>query len=1511
MRRTIPGLVTALALGHLLIACDAGQRFGAGPEAAPDSAGAAGGSDDTGLGEPPDATTVTTDAAVDASAQPDVCDGPDCGEASKCEGVTCDTPPGPCYLPKGLCQAGICEYAVADGILCDDADPCTTDDTCDAGVCAGLPLPCDAPAAPACGDDGALTVEQGPGHCEGGACTYATTIVPCELGCEDSACVGDPCKGVVCDEPPGPCYSPQGTCSSGTCSYAPKTGAACDDGDPCTSKDACQEGACLGAAVSCDEPPGPSCLNAKTLRTYASPGVCSVGACEYDTTDTTCPGLCVDGSCATDPCAGVTCASPPGPCYEKAGSCVAGQCVYAPAAKACDDGDPCTADDACADGDCLGTPIGCQDPPASMCADEATLVVYSKSGVCDGGACTYAEVEVPCPEGCQDDACVGDPCLGVTCDVPPGPCYAETGGCEDGACSYALLDGAACDDGDACTVEDTCQAGLCKGKPKACKTPPLPSCMGELTQLLYAAVGTCAPGGECVYAETTKACQLACKAGACTEDPCNEVVCESNQDPCFEATGTCEGGACSYAYADGATCSDGLACTTSDACESGACAGTPVPCATPPLPTCADEVFLTTHAPVGTCSEETETCVYAEVPVSCPFGCVDGACAGDPCAGVVCESPDPPACSSLGTLRTSSLPGTCTNGVCEYVTADAPCPYGCQDGACLEPEGVVISEILYDSAGADTDTFVELHGPAGTPLDGYTLYGVDGSGGGTYQSISLTGTIGGDGLYVVGHPDATAWIKGVADQLDKKVDYQNGPDSVVLAKDGVAVDAVAYGNFALWETSAGEGKPAAVAPTGQSLARDDGYTDTDDNEADFQAFAQPTPGAPNVLTCLPGELACDGVCVDPQISHEHCGATTCEVAPCGDTEMCVAGACVPACADACAPGEAKCKGQLVQHCQLGATGCLDWGTAALCPGGGTCSGGGECGMVVSKSQELCGEVVVSGPFSVQGGATITCPSGELTIRAKTILVDQASAIDLSASSDEPSGLDFGFCTGPCNGNGIATGASGGGNGTAGATGKSTELEVKLSGSCGTPWGWTCSQCESPAGGAERDETTSIVVSRGGKGGDGCKTPVSGTGACDPADVLPGGRGGGVVRLIAEGQVTVHGEVRADGEDAVGSNQFRAGPGGGAGGSILLYAPKVVATGLMSAAGGKGGDGKAPYTGKCDLLNASGGNGGAGRVKILHGGTLDLFGTVIKAGVQTISYAPPLEIHSTTHPDPTLTYNDGFTDLTVEWTPPFPGVVGTWALVSMDPVVALAPGTGTYTTGSTLTIPATTFTSAGTWYIHLLSVGPGEAAGTVSSRFTFKINTLPPSVVSSSHPDQDAWYSQTTLAFAFAPPGAMDPQSVGGIWVRLDHSSATPPGKAGDGFGFTQDSQIQLTKDWQGKPLGPGTYYLHAVTEDTLGKLTKKASSYRVQLGVEPGKASLYGTVDTAAGSPLSYAVLTLEPYGLTATTAKSGFYHFDDVYKGTYTLTVTHPEHPTFVTQVEVGPAAPFHFTIE
>jgi hypothetical protein len=159
-----------------------------------------------------------------------------------------------------------------------------------------------------------------------------------------------------------------------------------------------------------------------------------------------------------------------------------------------------------------------------------------------------------------------------------------------------------------------------------CEAPPANVCISSTQLKAYDQVGAC-NGGLCTYASHTVACGSGgCVNGACATDPCANVTCNSPPSGCFASTGTCQNGSCSYPYANGASCNDSNACTTTDACQSGVCIGVPKSCNTPPANVCENATTLKIYTTSGSCS--LGTCSYSYGYASCANGCANGQCNG-------------------------------------------------------------------------------------------------------------------------------------------------------------------------------------------------------------------------------------------------------------------------------------------------------------------------------------------------------------------------------------------------------------------------------------------------------------------------------------------------------------------------------------------------------------------------------------------------------------------------------------------------------------------------------------------------------------------------------------------------------------------------------------------------------------------------------------------------------------------------------------------------------------------
>lgn len=170
------------------------------------------------------------------------------------------------------------------------------------------------------------------------------------------------------------------------------------------------------------------------------------------------------------------------------------------------------------------------------------------------------------------------------------------------------------------------------------------------------------------------------------------------------------------------------------------------------------------------------------------------------------------------------------------------------------PEMLVINELMYDAAGADTegDLFIELYGDAGGDISGYKVVFINGADGKATETITLPDAklIPDDGLFLIA--DAKTGAPGTTNvtgaDLVENFDPHNAPDCVqLLDEKGGVLDALGYGTPIVTPAENGkscfEGTPATKTSSGQSLSRTNGK-DSDDNAADFQVLTVPTPGSP-------------------------------------------------------------------------------------------------------------------------------------------------------------------------------------------------------------------------------------------------------------------------------------------------------------------------------------------------------------------------------------------------------------------------------------------------------------------------------------------------------------------------------------------------------------------------------------------------------------------------------------------------------------------------------------------
>jgi hypothetical protein len=309
-------------------------------------------------------------------------------------------------------------------------------------------------------------------------------------------------------------------------------------------------------------------------------------------------------------------------------------------------------------------------------APVAVALELSRAKIFD---CANPETEdgSPCDDG---QLCtVGETCDdGVCGDGAARDCGFAADGCNAGSCDEAdgcviqpLANGTACDDGLFCTATDSCVDGQCIGSSSDCATEVgtcqvVVGCNEETNQCITASAPygtTCDDGLFCTLQDQ---CDSFGTCFGTTRD------CTSEASQCETAFGCDESADACITTPDtaGTFCDDGLFCTVNETCDGlGACAGGAA----------RDCSGFALECEVASCDETLDTCAVADAPAG--TSCDDGSfCSdGDECDGFgLCTSGSTePDCSSFD--------DECNVGICGSLSdaceAD-PLPQGtaCDDG---------------------------------------------------------------------------------------------------------------------------------------------------------------------------------------------------------------------------------------------------------------------------------------------------------------------------------------------------------------------------------------------------------------------------------------------------------------------------------------------------------------------------------------------------------------------------------------------------------------------------------------------------------------------------------------------------------------------------------------------------------------------------------------------------------------------------------------------------------------
>lgn len=839
-------------------------------------------------------------------------DGDPCTLGDACHEGQCESGLGELSCEDGnpctdnLCVPGVGCGFPANNQMCDDGDPCTDFDTCLEGLCRGSSLKC---------DDGLFC--NGVESCEGEDCAEGQPVV-----CDDQvSCTVDSCNE-----------------EAGECEFV-ESDELCVDNNPCTVNETCTGGACtfdvLGNGADCGLFDGKEhhCYDGFCVAPCQTENDCDdeiactentcnqqTGHCDFIPNHASCDNVlycdgveicdrvesCIQGEaidcddsvdCTVDSCSNAArkCVNTPdndacasgNPCQGS--TCTEFGCQLYFVENECDDNNPCTIDDECRTGECMGQQMTCDDK--NPCTEDLcgfggqcfnTNVIDGSS--CGSGIVTRVCVAGSCVSGCNSDESCDD---GISCTIDT--CHPESFQCSSVA------------------SDDLCNDGLfCNG------------------------IETCDAVEDCIAGEIVECDDQV----ACTVDECDEAAndCRNEGDNDFCDDGNpCSDDICTISGCESENntlaCNDHNLCTEDDVCSGGACEGEPVTC--DDADACTENLcddyqgcyFVDNRADCSTelpckvahCDKE-EGCQIENRSGSCDDGnpctagdiCEDGACLGpieeacedhNPCTIDVCDPVD--GCSNIDLISgeecqiAGALPGYCVEGMCR---AGCERDSDCADGVFCTVETCNIQinrcELVADHGQCDDGLFCN----------------------GEERCLSFVGCVRGERM------DCSDGVDCTADLCDEDVDACSNP----------AVDALCDDANVCTTDTCDEAQGCTYENTDGPC--DDGLLCTSGDTCEGGS-------------CSGETVDCDdsNPCTGPDLCDENLGCTKPpkdEDEDCGDDGICIEGQCAETCSM-----DYECDDQVpctIEICDLSLGRCRYFEDNEFCDDGSFCNGVETC-----------------------------------------------------------------------------------------------------------------------------------------------------------------------------------------------------------------------------------------------------------------------------------------------------------------------------------------------------------------------------------------------------------------------------------------------------------------------------------------------------------------------------------------------------------------------------------------
>ncbi len=502
-----------------------------------------------------------------------------CTDNDQCQGGVCQGTRVSCQQPEDSCQNASCVQGKGcvitnklDGSQCDDNDPCTVKDTCQAGHCKGQPMSC---------DDGLDCTAD---SCEGGQCIHKLIAGNCKIDgkCFQNGAANPDNACEVCDTK----YSDKewkvlkDRTSVGGTAICYK-GKVCDPAQNCQGKD-CGDNGCGGTCGKCGT--HYQCEQGKCVyQAYCGDGTCDAAKnenCESCPDDCNCGDgqVCYQQACCTPSCQGKECGADGcgGTCWKDSGT------------KECSDKLDCT-DDTCDSGKCNHTLQSGHCVIDQQCYNKNQHKTDNDCLVCNTTLDTTGWSNVKDNTLCQDGK---GKCIKGACCIP----MCEDKECGDDGCGGSCWNGdpsKTCDDGKVCTTDSCNKDGKCNhqvvsgycdigdtcyknGEPNPGN--PCQYCLASKDQYHWSTRSdeykltngkVCYQGKPCDHATH-------CSGKECGDDGCGadcgtckaSYICNANQECQYQAS--CGNGICDSNENCG-SCAQDCKCKSGQVCYNGEC----------------------------------------------------------------------------------------------------------------------------------------------------------------------------------------------------------------------------------------------------------------------------------------------------------------------------------------------------------------------------------------------------------------------------------------------------------------------------------------------------------------------------------------------------------------------------------------------------------------------------------------------------------------------------------------------------------------------------------------------------------------------------------------------------------------------------------------------------------------------------------------------------------------------------------------------------------------------------